>query len=379
MTRSIPRPERPAPRLLPAVAAAALLGTVVVAGVAGGSVRRRRAAGSAATTVAVGRHRATARRRRSTAAPSPPPTTTVASDVDLTSDRCGEGIVRRRRADGAAAAARSSASSPGPIDGQFGGLTRAAVWAFEKLVMRDAARRGHRSRSPTRCGSACRTRRHRAAPRRTAPTADHTEMYLPEQVVVFFVDDRPALITHMSSGTGEEWCEEVTISPGEIGNEDGTEPLKRGRVRHLRTRPAACSSYYRRVEGVRESALGGMWNPVYFNYGIAIHGALQRAAAAGLARLHPHPADDLRDVPAARPRRRPGLRVRRRARSRRPTAPSRRRSTGATPPTSPPRRCRPTVRRAARRAPADPTLSRGAARRGGRCTRSSRSLRSLAA
>ena len=24
---------------------------------------------------------------------------------------------------------------PGPIDGQFGGLTRAAVWAFEKLVM----------------------------------------------------------------------------------------------------------------------------------------------------------------------------------------------------------------------------------------------------
>ncbi len=25
---------------------------------------------------------------------------------------------------------------------------------------------------------------------------------------------------------------------------------------------------------MRESALGGMWNPVYFNYGIAIHGAL---------------------------------------------------------------------------------------------------------
>ena len=32
--------------------------------------------------------------------------------------------------------------------------------------------------------------------------------------------------------------------------------------------------YDRRVEGIRESALGRMWNPVYFNYGIAIHGAI---------------------------------------------------------------------------------------------------------
>ena len=103
--------------------------------------------------------------------------------------------------------------------------------------------------------------------------ADHTEVYLPEQVVVFFVDDRPALISHMSSGTGEEWCEEVTISPGEIGNEDGTEPLKRGECGISNT-PGGVYEYYRQVEGVRQSALGGMWNPVYFNYGIAIHGAL---------------------------------------------------------------------------------------------------------
>ena len=66
-------------------------------------------------------------------------------------------------------------------------------------------------------------------PRRPdAATANHTEIYLPEQVVIFFVDDKPVLITHMSSGTGEEWCEEVTISPGEYGNEEGTEPLKQG-------------------------------------------------------------------------------------------------------------------------------------------------------
>ena len=28
------------------------------------------------------------------------------------------------------------------------------------------------------------------------------------------------------------------------------------------------------VEGVRQGSLGGMWDPVYFNYGIAVHGAL---------------------------------------------------------------------------------------------------------
>jgi hypothetical protein len=111
-------------------------------------------------------------------------------------------------------------------------------------------------------------------PRRPgAATTGHTEVYLPEQVVAFFIDDTPVLVTHMSSGNDEEWCEEVTISPGEIGNEQGTEPLKRGECGRSNT-PGGVFEFYRRVEGVRESALGGMWNPVYFNYGIAIHGAL---------------------------------------------------------------------------------------------------------
>ena len=38
--------------------------------------------------------------------------------------------------------------------------------------------------------------------------------------------------------------------------------------------PGGVYSYDRFVEGTRESALGSMWNPAYFNYGIAIHGAI---------------------------------------------------------------------------------------------------------
>ena len=40
--------------------------------------------------------------------------------------------------------------------------------------------------------------------------------------------------------------------------------------RHLRRRTATCPAR-------RDGPLGAMWNPIYFNYGIAIHGAEQRA------------------------------------------------------------------------------------------------------
>jgi peptidoglycan hydrolase-like protein with peptidoglycan-binding domain len=160
---------------------------------------------------------------------------------------------------------------PGPIDGQFGELTRAAVWGFEKLIM------GTPSAEPTGTVTPKRWNRMQddivVEPRRPNATKNHTEVYLPEQMVIFFRDDTPALITHMSSGTNEEWCEEVSISPGEFGNEDGTEPLVRGECGRSYT-PPGVFTYHRQVEGVRQTALGGLWNPIYLNYGIAIHGAL---------------------------------------------------------------------------------------------------------
>ena len=37
--------------------------------------------------------------------------------------------------------------------------------------------------------------------------------------------------------------------------------------------PGGVFKFYRRYEGNRQGPLGGMWNPVYFNFGIAVHGA----------------------------------------------------------------------------------------------------------
>jgi peptidoglycan hydrolase-like protein with peptidoglycan-binding domain len=258
--------------MLPAVAAAALLGTVVVAGVAGGWTGG--AAPVAPATPTSTATTATAALPTVVATAAPPVATAPADPAAATSHlsstlrrgAAGEEVrmVQQRL--------RDLGFEPGPVDGQFGTLTRAAVWAFEKLVL--GTPRADATGEVTDATWQRMQEPITIAPRRSfGAYADHTEIYLPEQVVVFFVGDRPALISHMSSGTGEQWCEEVTISPGEMGNEVGTEPLQRGEC-GISTTPGGVYRYYRRVEGVRQSALGGVWNPVYFNYGIAIHGAL---------------------------------------------------------------------------------------------------------
>jgi hypothetical protein len=163
----------------------------------------------------------------------------------------------------------------GPIDGQFGNLTKMAVWAFEKLVMQTP--RDEATGVITDEVWQMMQQPMRIEPRRFhskgQTTVNHTEVYLPEQVVVFFQDDEVVLISHMSSGTGEEWKEEVTIDVGEYGNENGTEPLVRGEIGWSIT-PGGVYDIDRTIDGVRQSALGGMWDPAYFNYGIAIHGAM---------------------------------------------------------------------------------------------------------
>ena len=159
---------------------------------------------------------------------------------------------------------------PGVPDGAFGGRTQQAIWAFEKLIM------GTKFDEVT--GKVTKEMWSRMQdpllilPRRPNSTPNHTEVYLPQQVLIVFHDDKPALITHISSGDGMQWCEEVTISPGEIGNEGGQRAIKKG-VCGVSFTPGGVFEYYRLVLGRRESQLGGMDNPVYFNKGIAVHGA----------------------------------------------------------------------------------------------------------
>ncbi len=191
---------------------------------------------------------------------------------------------------------------PGPVDGWFGEATLRSVWAFEKLVLGvprvDATGMvtptvWDRMRGPVRI-----------VPRRsTNAQANHTEIYLPEQVLAVFHRDQPVVISHVSSGeldaNGEpaEWCELVTVDTDERGN-PLDEPIERDICGRSKT-PAGVFDYYRRVEGIRNGALGSMWNPVYFNYGIAVHGAIDvpiAPASHGCVRIPMHISDYFQDL-----------------------------------------------------------------------------------
>jgi peptidoglycan hydrolase-like protein with peptidoglycan-binding domain len=166
--------------------------------------------------------------------------------------------------------------APGPIDGVFGRATVQAVWAFEKLVMQVPRTNATGVVTPSMWdvmrGDV------RIAPRRQADTPRHAEVYLPEQVIVTFLGGQVTLVSHMSSGDNKPWCEEVVIDVGEEGN-DSPEQIAKGEQLKIgvcgeSVTPPGVFTFYKRSTGTRETKLGTLYNPVYFNQGIAVHGAI---------------------------------------------------------------------------------------------------------
>jgi hypothetical protein len=249
---------------MPAVAAAGVLAIVVVAGVALGGGSDEPASQGSTNTI-------------DPASVSVPPSVAVIETVE-TSTPVVKSQLTRTLAKGMAGDDVAGVQQrltelgfwPGPVDGYFGDETRRSVWAYEKLVL------GVAYDEPTGQVTAdmwdAMQDPFTIQPRRPNSTPNHTEIYLDSQVIAVFHDDEAVFVSHMSSGDNEEWCEEVTISPGEWNN-PGDEPLVRGECGKSIT-PGGVFNFTRRVEGVRQSSLGGMWDPVYFNYGIAVHGAL---------------------------------------------------------------------------------------------------------
>jgi len=162
---------------------------------------------------------------------------------------------------------------PGKIDGVYGDLTKMAVWAYQKLVQGiprlEASGKVDNDtwqlmQDPTVI-----------QPRRPG-SGTHLEVYLDRQVAVIFKDNVPAFISHTSSGQldaqgkPKQWCEDVTYTETAAG-EQLDEPRKTRECAYAKT-PGGVFTVDRKVDGKRQSVLGGMLNPVYFNYGIAIHG-----------------------------------------------------------------------------------------------------------
>ncbi len=173
---------------------------------------------------------------------------------------------------------------PGPSDAAFGPATERAVWAYEKFILDvdSAAVTGvvtpemwARMSEPVE-----------VRPRRANP-GTHVEVLLPQQVAVLYIGNQVRLITHISSGSGEAWCDVVVID-----NDDGTQ--REEGICGVAVTPAGVFHFERRVDGWRNSKLGRLYNPVYFNYGIAVHGASNvpsYPASLGCVRIPMHIAE----------------------------------------------------------------------------------------
>ena len=166
--------------------------------------------------------------------------------------------------------------APGPIDGQFGSGTQQAVWAYEKLILK-TPRANAKGRVTNDMWQVMQDRITIPPRRPSGPGTTHVEVYVPEQVLIVFKDDAPELISHISTGvqnpdgTPKKWCEILTEDTDANGNPLPA-PVQKDECADAKT-PGGVFRFTRRYDGKRVGPLGGMMNPVYFNYGIAIHGA----------------------------------------------------------------------------------------------------------
>ena len=181
--------------------------------------------------------------------------------------------------------------APGSADGAFGDQTQQACGRTRSWCSR-APRRSHRHGHATTCGSGCRTRSS-IQPRR--PGTGEPRRDLPARAGGSGVHRQQADAghPHLQRRAMTDWCDEVTSS---AGRSTPTRPIRSRADRAeasaaSRSLPAACSGSQRQVEGHRVGALGGMDNPIYFNYGIAMHGAKSVPLAPGVARMHPNAPD----------------------------------------------------------------------------------------
>jgi hypothetical protein len=157
---------------------------------------------------------------------------------------------------------------PGPVDGNFGEATRQAVWAFEGLYLGRSYAQQTGVVDATFWANLATAAP--ATPRRPGG-GSHTEIYLDLQALVVFHNDTPTLVTHISSGSGKQWCETVTFNVDDKGHP--FTPVQQQDVCGVARTPGGVFQFYRRFSGNELTYYGGMFNPVYFNYGIAVHGA----------------------------------------------------------------------------------------------------------
>lgn len=272
--------NHPVGRWTPVAAAAAMLGTVVFAGASNtGSSADATTTSGITTTSLVDATSSTLRDNPGaldvdlTVPPSTQPQVVIPTDPAIVKTQLAASIKYKSKGDDVLALQqrlKDLGFDPGPIDGTFGRSTQQALWAFEKLIVgtpSDAA-------TGVLTNEMWQTMQDPIAIqplREVGEGKTHMEIFLDKQVAIVFKNDIPVLVTHISSGTGDTWCEIAKYNTDDFGQPLAV-PIEKDICGVSKT-PGGVFKFYRRVEGERIGALGSMWNPVYFNYGIAVHGS----------------------------------------------------------------------------------------------------------
>ncbi|GII53869.1 hypothetical protein Pth03_22580 [Planotetraspora thailandica] len=144
---------------------------------------------------------------------------------------------------------------PGKIDGVYGSGTRSAVYAFQKV-------QGIKPTS-TVSGTTWRGLEKPKAPSVLVPKGKPTrvEVNLTKQIMVLYKGGKRKLISHISSGSGIPYVEWVVWNG------------KRQKFTGNAKTPTGNYKTTWRVKGWHRSYLGSLYNPIFFNGGIALHGA----------------------------------------------------------------------------------------------------------
>lgn len=165
---------------------------------------------------------------------------------------------------------------PGPVDGNYGAATTYAVQALQKIE--GLPRTG-------RIGPAeamVLTVFQYPAPLQADGEPNRTEIDVTKQVLTLYADYQVKLITTTSTGSGEHYCY----------NSPRVNPTRH--ICEIATTPSGRFTYTRVVLGWDKSPLGQLYQPYYFNGGIAVHGYTSvpvTPASHGCARIPMHIAE----------------------------------------------------------------------------------------
>jgi peptidoglycan hydrolase-like protein with peptidoglycan-binding domain len=143
---------------------------------------------------------------------------------------------------------------PGPVDGVYDQKTVYAVHALQKLG--GASPTGRITDGDVFALNFFQYRQ----PLASAPEPDRTEVDITSQTLTLYENYQPKLLSTISSGSGENYCYDTPReNPTSHVCEDANTP-------------SGDFTFYEFRNGWDKSPLGQLYNPYYFNKGIAVHG-----------------------------------------------------------------------------------------------------------